>query len=85
MSSAAISRFELIKDILIYIAVSDHAVTALELEERVVDMARGQVNYLLRGLLADDYLALSQKGRSGAGMYIATLKTKQLFGIQNDK
>jgi hypothetical protein len=32
-----------------------------------------------------DYLALSQKGRSGAGMYIATLKTKQLFGIANDK
>lgn len=77
--SVLVNRFEAIKDILIYVAVSKHAVTALELEEYVVDMARGQVNRILRALVADDYLIADQKSRGNS--YTATLKTKQLFGL----
>lgn len=79
MRSPSIKKFEYFKDVLVYIAVSTNPVTALELEENVVDLSRGQLNVDLLALEQAGYLfSQSRKNRKS---YTATDKTKELFGV----
>lgn len=79
MRASSIKKFEDFKDVLIYIAVAPHPVTALELEENVVELSRGQLNLDLTAMVQSGYL-LPQGGRNKRA-YTATDKTKQLFGV----
>ena len=78
MNIPSIQRFEEIKDILVYVAFSKHEVTSAELEEHVCDKTRSSLNQKLRGLVQAGYLAFNHCTR----LYVATEKTKQLFGVR---
>ena len=79
MRASSIKKFEDFKDVLVYIAVATNPVTAYELEENVVDLARGQLNLDLSAMVKSGYL-LPQGGKNKRA-YTATDKTKQLFGV----
>ncbi|MCU4436119.1 hypothetical protein KTH93_11630 [Acinetobacter bereziniae] len=79
MRSPSIKKFEFFRDVLVYIAVSPNPVTALELEENVVDLSRGQLNVDLLALEQAGYLF--SKSRKHKKFYTATDKTNQLFGL----
>jgi len=76
----SIQRFEEIKDILVYVAFSKHEVTSAELEEHVYDKTRSSLNQKLRGLVQAGYLAF--RCNHCTRLYVATEKTKQLFGVR---
>lgn len=80
MNIPSIQRFEEIKDILVYVAFSKHEVTSAELEEHVCDKTRSSVNQKLRGLVQAGYLAF--RCNHCTRLYVATEKTKQLFGVR---
>lgn len=80
MNIPTIQRFEEIKDILVYVAFSKHEVTSAELEEHVCDKTRSQLNLKLKALVQAGYLAFTEK--RCARLYVATDKTKQLFGVR---
>lgn len=80
MNTPTIQRFEEIKDILVYVAFSKHEVTSAELEEHVCDKTRSSLNQELRGLVHAGYLAF--RCNHCTRLYVATEKTKQLFGVR---
>lgn len=80
MNIPSIQRFEEIKDILVYVAFSKHEVTSAELEEHVYDKTRSSLNQKLRGLVQAGYLAF--RCNHCTRLYVATEKTKQLFGVR---
>lgn len=79
MSRLAVKKFEMVKDILIYIATARHEVTLRELQIAVTDLYRTQLNDCLLELVEQEYLISNKLNTKRA--YTATLKTKQLFGI----
>ncbi|AUC07374.1 MULTISPECIES: hypothetical protein [Acinetobacter] len=81
MNTPTIQRFEEIKDILVYVAFSKHEVTSAELEEHVCDKTRAALNQKLRGLVQAGYLAF--RCNHCTRLYVATEKTKQLFGVRD--
>ncbi|MBJ8476464.1 hypothetical protein [Acinetobacter bereziniae] len=81
MRSPSIKKFEYFKDVLVYIAVAPNPVTALELEENVVYLSRGQLNVDLLALEQAGYLF--SQSRKNKKSYTATDKTKELFGVLN--
>lgn len=81
MNTPTIQRFEEIKDILVYVAFSKHEVTSAELEEHVCDKTRAALNQKLRGLVQAGYLVF--RCNHCTRLYVATEKTKQLFGVRD--
>lgn len=80
MRTSSLKKFEDYLDILTYIAYADHEVGAKELEEMVTELARGQLNFDLNALVEGGYLASNSKRNARA--YVATEKSKQLFGVR---
>lgn len=78
MKIQTVKSFEMIKDMLVYIATATHEVNFSDIQENVVDLCRSQVISYLNTLTKEGYLIKHGNYRT---TYTATLKTKQLFGI----
>lgn len=78
MRKQKIKQFEMVKDILIYIATATHRVNYKNVQEHVVNLTRSSIVGYLNTLAEEGYLV-----RYGDYYYTyaATEKTKQLFGI----
>ena len=80
MNVETVKRFDEIKDILVYIAFAANEVSALDLQENVTELQRCHLNVLLKRLVGAGYL--HSNGKRNTRAYVATDKTKQLFGVQ---
>lgn len=75
MKTSSLKKFEDYLNVLLYITHADHEVGALELEDEVTDLARGQLNLDLNALVEGGYLISNNKRNTRA--YTATDKAKQ--------
>lgn len=82
MNTSSIVKFEQVKDILIYIACSNKEVNIYELMENVVDLNINGANRILKGLVQEGYLIKSKGSVGITNFFIATDKTRQLFGLE---
>lgn len=78
MNVSAIDKFEQVKDVLIFVLHSTEPVTALMIENLVLDLSRTRINALLKSMVEAEYLNCS--GGFDGKKYTATHKTMQLFG-----
>lgn len=78
--NAYAESFEVLLDILLFTVFADRSITWIDLQENVVDKTRWTLNRYLNSLVGLGYLERCEK-KSGRNLtYMATEKSKQLFG-----
>lgn len=80
-SKIKVQQYELVRDILMFIANSNHAVTIRELIDTTTDLARSNVIVLMKQLEEAGYVTKVKKihGRGYTNFYLPTRFTKELY------
>lgn len=74
--------FEVLLDILLFTVFAGRSITWMDLQENVVDKTRWTLNRYLNSLVGLGYLERCERKLGRNLAYMATEKSKQLFGVK---